>query len=70
MAGCAPGFTYMVENFPISKVLKMAFTGHADCAQVTWTFLGLSMPFWTLVAFVVIGCAAIWAGFRRSAGRA
>ena len=65
MAGCTPGWNYMVENFPISKALKMAFTGHADCAEVNWTFLGLSMPFWTLVSFVLIGIGAVWAGFRR-----
>lgn len=64
LAGCAPGFNYMIENFPISKVLKMAFTGHADCAEVSWTFLGLAMPFWTLASFVVLGAAALWAGFR------
>jgi disulfide bond formation protein DsbB len=65
MAGCTPGWNYMVENFPISKALKMAFTGHADCAEVNWTFLGLSMPFWTLVSFMLIGIGAVWAGFRR-----
>ena len=65
MAGCAPGWNYMVENFPLSKTLKMAFTGSADCAQVSWTFLGLSMPLWTLVCYVLLGAGAIWAGFRR-----
>jgi len=65
MAGCAPGWNYMVENFPLSKALKMAFTGHADCAQITWTLFGLSMPFWTLVCYVLIGAGALWAGFRR-----
>lgn len=65
LAGCTPGWNYMVENFPISKVLKMAFQGQADCAEVNWTFLGLAMPFWTLVAFVALGAGALWAGFRR-----
>jgi disulfide bond formation protein DsbB len=65
LAGCAPGWNYMVENFPLSKALKMAFTGNADCAQVTWTWLGLSMPFWTLVCYVLLGAGALWAGFRR-----
>jgi len=65
MVGCAPGFNYMVENFPISKVLKMAFTGHADCSEVNWTFLGLAMPFWTLVCYILVGAGALWAGFRR-----
>jgi disulfide bond formation protein DsbB len=65
MAGCAPGWKYMVNNFPLSKALKMAFTGSGDCAQVNWTFLGLSMPFWTLVCFVLLGAGALWAGFRK-----
>lgn len=66
LAGCAPGWNYMIDNFPVSKVLRMAFSGHADCAVVNWTFLGLAMPFWTLVSFIVIGAAAVWAGFRRT----
>jgi len=64
MAGCAPGWNYMVANFPIGDAIKKAFTGSADCAEVNWTFLGLSMPIWTLVSFVVIGAGALWAGFR------
>ena len=69
MASCTPGWNYMVENFPISKALKMAFTGHADCAEVNWTFLGQSMPFWTLIAFVLLGAGATWAAFRRRVAR-
>ena len=65
MAGCAPGWNYMVQNFPLSKMLKMVFTGEADCAQITWTFLGLSMPGWTLICYVLLGAGAVWAGFRR-----
>jgi protein dithiol:quinone oxidoreductase len=65
MVGCAPGWNYMIANFPISKTLQMAFTGSADCAEVSWTLLGLSMPFWTLVCFVLLGAGAIWAGFRQ-----
>jgi protein dithiol:quinone oxidoreductase len=67
MAGCAPGWNYMVDNFPIAEAIKKAFTGHADCAEVNWTFLGLSMPAWTLVSFVLIGAGGLWAGFRRRA---
>jgi disulfide bond formation protein DsbB len=70
MVGCTPGWNYMVENFPISKVLKMAFTGHADCAEVNWTLLGLSMPFWTLLSYLILGAGAVWAGFRQRAFRA
>jgi disulfide bond formation protein DsbB len=69
LAGCAPGWNYMVENFPISKILKSAFTGHADCADINWTFLGLSMPFWTLLWFVALGGGTLWAGFRHRAAK-
>ncbi|MBS0591278.1 MAG: disulfide bond formation protein B [Proteobacteria bacterium] len=65
MAGCTPGWNYMVENFPINKVLKMAFQGHADCAEINWTFLGMAMPFWTLVSFAMLGIGALCAGFRK-----
>jgi disulfide bond formation protein DsbB len=64
-AGCAPGWNYMISNFPLSKALKMAFTGSADCSQITWTFLSLSMPVWTLVCYALLGVGAVWAGFRR-----
>jgi disulfide bond formation protein DsbB len=66
-AGCAPGWNYMISNFPLSKTLKMAFTGSADCAQITWTLLGLSMPVWTLVCYALLGAGALWAGLRRRA---
>ncbi|MDE1960467.1 MAG: disulfide bond formation protein B [Xanthomonadaceae bacterium] len=69
MAGCTPGWNYMVENYSLryawSKTLEHAFTGHADCAEINWTFLGLAMPFWTLISYVLIGAGAAWAGFRR-----
>ena len=69
-AGCAPGWNYMIENFPLSKAIRMAFEGSDDCSQINWTFLGLPMPFWTLVCFALLGAGALWAGFSaRAAGR-
>ena len=69
LVGCTPGWNYWIENYSLkyawSKTLQAAFTGHADCAEVNWTFLGLSMPFWTLLSFLVLGAGAIWSGFRK-----
>ena len=68
-AGCAPGWNYMVENYSYryawAKTLQNAFTGHADCADINWTFLGVSMPGWTLVCYLLLGAGALWAGIRR-----
>ena len=48
---CGPGWNYMVEVFPLADIIKMAFTASGECAEVTWTFLGLSIPEWSLICF-------------------
>ena len=35
-----------------------------NCAEVVWTFLGLSIPAWTLLAFTAIAGAALYLLFR------
>ena len=57
--------SYMLDAFPLQKVIEKVFTGSGDCAVVDWTFLGLSMPGWTLIWYFVLGVAALWAGWRR-----
>ncbi len=64
-AGCAPGWNYMISNFPLSKALKQAFTGSADCSVVNWTLFGFSMPAWTLLCFALLGAGAVYAAFRK-----
>jgi len=64
-AGCSPGLNYMIANFPIGKTLKMAFTGNADCAKISHTILGLSMPVWSFMSFVLLGAGGAWAGWYR-----
>lgn len=62
---CGPGLEYMMEAFPLNKTLSMVFTGSGECANVDWSFLGLSMPAWTLICYVLLAVGALWAGFRR-----
>lgn len=63
---CGPGLGYMLENFPLSEVLETVLTGSGSCADVSWSFLGLSMPWWTLIWYGGLGILALWAGFRRA----
>lgn len=49
---CGPGLSYMLDSFPIFQALEMVFRGSGECAEVTWQFVGLSIPEWTLVGFV------------------
>ncbi|MCK5830915.1 MAG: disulfide bond formation protein B [Methylococcales bacterium] len=54
---CGPGLSYVFENFPLLDTVKLMLNGTGDCAEVLWTFLGISIPGWTLVAF--LGLAAL-----------
>ncbi len=62
---CGPGLNFILDNFPISQAIDMVLRGSGECADVLWTFLGLSIPAWTLVAFVVM----ILVGLKQLFGR-
>ncbi|MDO4441061.1 MAG: disulfide bond formation protein B [Moraxella sp.] len=52
---CGPGLNYWVETLPIMQVFEEVLKGSGECAEVDWTFLGLSIPMQTFILFVVIG---------------
>lgn len=49
---CGPGMNYILDTFPLGKALGIILRGSGDCAAVDWTWLGLSIPGWTLVALI------------------
>ncbi|GHC18658.1 disulfide bond formation protein B [Aidingimonas halophila] len=51
---CGPGLDYMMDVMPLREVLATVFTGSGECAEVDFTFLGLSLPAWTLIGFIVL----------------
>ena len=61
---CGPGLDYMLDVFPLGETLSMVFTGSGECADVQWTFLGLSMPAWVLVWFVILGSVGLLRNLR------
>ena len=62
---CGPGLDYMLDVMPVSGVIRKVMTGSGECANVDWSFLGLSMPAWSLVWFVLLAGWAAYAAFRR-----
>lgn len=56
---CGPGIDYMLEVFPLLEVIEMAIRGTGDCAKVQWTFLNISIPGWSLLAFITFVLLAI-----------
>lgn len=57
---CGPGLSYMLDTFPLLDTLKRVLTGSGSCANVDWSFLGLSMPWWTLIWYVGLGLLTLW----------
>lgn len=62
---CGPGLGYLIGTFPFSQMLKMVFTGSGECAKVE-PILGLPMPAWTLLWFIVLAAWALTATRRRA----
>ena len=62
---CGPGLDYMLEAMPLTKILPLIFKGSGECAEVTWTFLELSIAQWALGWFVLFVAAGVIAAVRR-----
>jgi disulfide bond formation protein DsbB len=60
IADCGVGFDYMFENFPLQKALTLVFRGTGDCAAIDWTFLGLSLPQMSLLAYLGFAVYAVY----------
>jgi disulfide bond formation protein DsbB len=64
---CGPGLDYMLEVFPLGEALSLVFQGSGECANVQWSFLGLSMPAWVLLWCAALGIWALAINYRRIA---
>ncbi|SCK26942.1 disulfide bond formation protein B [Vogesella sp. LIG4] len=62
---CGPGLDFMMETLPLQQVVAAVFKGSGECAEITWTFLGQSMPVWTGLLFVALIVFALWNGWRQ-----
>jgi disulfide bond formation protein DsbB len=63
---CGPGFDYLLDSFPLGEALRLIFTGSGECAAIDWSFLGLSMPAWVLIAVAGIGAFGVWNNLSRA----
>ena len=65
---CGATLSYMLEVFPVSDVIRKVLSGSGECARISWSFLGLSMPGWVLLAAAGLGAFGAYANvFSRRA---
>ena len=62
---CGPGLNYLIDALPLKNVLAQVLTGSGECAVIDWTFLGQSLPVWSLLFFVVLAVVSLWQLLRR-----
>jgi protein dithiol:quinone oxidoreductase len=51
---CGMGLNYMLETLPFADVILKVLAGSGECAEKGWELLGLAIPGWTLVFFIVV----------------
>lgn len=62
---CGPPVDYLFDVFPASEVITMLIRGDGNCAKVQWELLGVSMPGWVLLMFVVMASVGIFQLLRK-----
>ena len=62
---CGPDLFFMMENFPLGRMLEKLFMGSGQCAEVTWRFLGLSIAEWSLAWFAALASYTVWLAVRK-----
>lgn len=67
---CGSSLDWMLEINPLVEVVRKVLTAPGDCANIDWTFLGLSMPAWVLAWGLLLGALGLavnWPGQRGAA---
>jgi disulfide bond formation protein DsbB len=62
---CGAPLAVMLKFSPFSEVLRKVITGGGECSQINWSFAGLAMPGWVLIAALALGIAGILANSRQ-----
>lgn len=56
---CGPGLDYMMDILPMRDVVSMVLSGSGECAEIDFALLGISLPGWTLIGFVLLALAPL-----------
>lgn len=60
---CGPPLGFLQESVGVLGMIKKVLTASGSCGTIDWTFLGLAMPAWSLICFIVLAFWALYVGF-------
>lgn len=52
-SGCLPDMSILWHYMPFSDLLTTFLNGSSSCIAISWKLLGMSMPEWTLICFLL-----------------
>ncbi len=62
---CLPGLDVLLRSFDLSEVLSLVLLESGDCSGISWTLMGISIPGWALLSFLLLSGAALVANWTR-----
>ncbi len=64
-AECGIDLEYMFDNFPLREVFELIFRGTGDCSEIDWSFLGITIPEWSAIWFLIL-MAMTYTNYKRN----
>ncbi len=66
---CLPGLSVFSSLLPLAWTLKALVWGSGNCTEIRWTWLGLSIPAWSITYFACVAIATVIAYFKLKKSR-
>ncbi len=64
---CGAGLEYMIAHLPFKDLVQQLFQGTGECAKISLDILGLSIPSWMLIFFILfagVGCFQLFSRYN------
>lgn len=69
-ASCGPGLEVWLDRFieylPQGQITEVLLRSGANCAEITWSLFGFSLPQLTFPVFILLSFYLIWLLFKRN----
>jgi disulfide bond formation protein DsbB len=56
---CGPTLDYLLGMLPFREVVETVLRGDGECAKINGIWLGITLPGWTLIAFIGMALYAL-----------